>query len=208
MKSKRILTGDQVLVPEMPEMFEGTRASGRTNTDFSDNLQLQKVFRNTGMGGLQLPFAPENETLEEAMRRMRSLDRRALVIGYTGPEYLLHMNQNVLEAYQEGFMDCTGLRRFEGARVAVFGFEVRNGEIDFSELSPHLFERFSTDYGLLFEPGSGDLSAYLLARTDELANSILYADEICRCMKNHPYYEPPPVHGTTCQHDQTEIKCI
>lgn len=145
------------------------------------------------MSRFQLPFAQESEPLEEAMRRMRSQDRRAVVVHHTGPDYRLYMNLSVLDAYHEDVVECAGLRRFEGAPVAPFVSEAG---------------RQSADYSLSFEPGAYDQSVELLTRTDELARSILTAVTVCRCKKNHAYDQPPPRDGTLCDHDKTVIKCV
>lgn len=188
--------------------LERARAIAIAKIDLSNNFQLQKVIIDKGMGGLQLPFVQENETLEEAMRRMRSLKRGAVVVGYTGPDYRLYMNRNVMDARREGVVECSGLLHFAGAIVALLALKAEGEESDFSELSPDLFERHSADYGLLAEPGANDLSVYLLTRTHELAQSILQAVVVCECMDGHEYHEPPPVHGTICEHDGTMISCL
>jgi hypothetical protein len=160
------------------------------------------------MRGLQLPFVQESESLDEAMRRMRSMDRRALVVRHTGPDYRLYMNRSVMDAYQQGIKDCAGIRPFPGAPVAVFGSKAEDRNADFSGLPSDLFERQSADYVLLFEPGADDLSVEVFTRTDELAQSILTAARICECMQGHPYEEPPPVHGIECDICKTTINCL
>jgi hypothetical protein len=145
------------------------------------------------MSRLRLPFVQESEPLEEAMERMRSQDRRAVVVGHRGRDYRLYMNRSVLDARKQRVVESAGLRRFMSAPVAPIASETGHQ---------------STDYGLLSEPAAYDRAVDLMTRTDELAQSILTAVEICECMEGHSYDQPPPRHGSICEHDKTVITCL
>ncbi|MEJ2709921.1 MAG: hypothetical protein P8074_20085 [Anaerolineales bacterium] len=204
----RVQTRTRVAVEESEEIIDTDVLFDELDEPLFKTPELEAILTRAGMGGLQLPFTRQSDSLEEAMRRMQSLSRRALVVGYAGPEYRLYMNRIVMNARQEGVEQCSGLRRFPDARLALFASEVEGGEIDLDDLSQELFDRHSTDFGLLFEPGALDMSAYILTRTAQLSDSILLTDEICECMHSHPYHQPPPVNGTLCRHDNTLITCI
>ena len=145
------------------------------------------------MSRLRLPFVKESEPLEEAMKRMRSQDRRAVVVGHWGPDYRLYMNRSVLDARKKGVVQSAGLRDFASEHVTLLSSEAG---------------RQSADYGLLSEPGDNDRDVNLSTRTDELAESILKAVEICECMQGHSYDQPPPQHGKFCNIDKTVIQCL
>lgn len=205
MKSQSVRAKEQVAVGNMQGTFDGASVVAAERGVFIPP-QLQKAVNSKGMGGLQLPFVQESEPLEEAMRRMRSLERHAVVVGFTGPDYRLYMNRSVLEAYQKSAKECSELRHFEGARVAVFGSEAGDQENGFSELSAKLFERHSADYALLFEPGASDFSVYILTRTYELAQAILKATSVCDCEGSHGPYALSQ-EGQFCLICNTMIQC-
>lgn len=204
----RVQTRTRVAVEETQGIVDTDVLFDELDEPLFRNPELEEILARAGMGGIQLPFTHQSDPLEEAMRRMQSLSRRALVVGYAGPEYRLYMNRIVMDARQEGVKLCSGLRRFPDARLALFASEVERGEIDLDDLSQELFDRHLADYGLLFEPGALDMSAYILTRTAKLSDSILHADEICECVHSHSYHQPPPVNGTLCRHDNTLITCI
>lgn len=207
MESQSIRAKEQGAVGNMQGTFEGTGAVADSTPGVFIPPQLQKAVNSKGMGGLQLPFVQESEPLEEAMRRMRSLERHALVVGFTGPDYRLYMNRGVADAYVKRVKACSELRHFEGARVAVFASKAEGGKTDVSDLSAGLFERHSADYALLFEPGAGDLSVYVLTRTDELAQSILKATDVCDCEGGHGPYDLSQ-EGKICDFCKTVILCL
>lgn len=204
----RVQTRTRVAVEESEKIVNTDVLFDERDKPLFKTPELEVILTRAGMGGLQLPFTRQSDSLEEAMRRMQSLSRRALVVGYAGPEYRLYMNRIVMNARQEGVEQCSGLRRFPDARLAFFASAVERGEIDLDDLSQELFDRHSADFGLLFEPGALDMSVYILTRTAQLSDSILLTDEICECMHHHSYHQPPPVNGTLCQHDNTLITCI
>jgi hypothetical protein len=204
MKSQSVRAKEQAAVRNRQATFEGTGAVA-VKRGLINPPQLQKAVNSKGMGGLQLPFVQEREPLEEAMRRMRSLERHALVVGFTGPDYRLYMNRSVMDAYGKRVKACSELRHFEGARVALFGSEAGDHETGFSELSVDLFKRHSADYALLSEPGASDFSVYVLTRTNQLAQAILKAVAVCYCGGGHEY--GPSQEGEICIVCNTVIEC-
>ena len=122
---------------------------------------------------------------------------------------MLHANRAVLDARAKGIEQCAGLRGFPGERVALLTDDLAKNRADWIwELVESTLDQKNASYGLPFWHSHGNQVIAVVTRHEGLGEAIRSAARVCGCMQGHDYSEPPPVDGTSCQHDGTDIVCL
>jgi len=158
---------------------------------------------------LYLPYTEWDDSLQTAMQRMKRFESRWLVVHYQEDHYMLHANRAVLDARAKGIEQCAGLRDFPGEQIALLTDDLAKNRADWIwELVESTLDQKNASYGLPFWHSHGNQVIAVVTRHEGLGEAIRSAARVCGCMQGHDYSEPPPVDGTSCQHDGTDIVCL
>jgi hypothetical protein len=161
------------------------------------------------MDVLYLPYTEWSDSMQTAMQRMKSFDSRWLVVHHRNDEYRLHANRAVLDARAKGVEKCDGLRDFPGELVVLILDDLAKGSADHMwELVESTLDQKNANYGLPFWPDGRNPVIAVTTRHENLGDAIRTTVRVCGCVQGHDYSEPPPVDGTSCQYDGTDIVCL
>lgn len=158
---------------------------------------------------LYLPYSEWNDSMQTAMQRMKSFDSHWLVVHHQDDQYKLHANRAVLDARAKGVELCDGLRNFPGEPVAPLVDDLAKNRADWIwELLESALDQKHANYGLPFWHSTGNQVIAVVTRHEGLGDAIRTTARVCSCVQGHDYSEPPPVDGTSCQYDGTDIVCL
>jgi hypothetical protein len=161
------------------------------------------------MDMLYLPCAEWDDSLQTAIQRMKSSDSHWLVVHYQGDQFKLHANRAVLDARTKGVERCAGLRDFPGEPVALIADELaQNRANSIWDLMESELDRRHASYGLPFVPLRDNLLIAVVTRHEGLGYQLRSTSRVCGCIQGHEFVEPPPIDGTSCPHDGTDIVCL
>lgn len=161
------------------------------------------------MDVLYLPYVESDDSLRTAIQRMKASDCRWVVVRYQDNQYKMHDNQAILDARTKRVESCAGLRDSPGEPLAFLADDLAQNQAgSIWELVESMLDRKGASYGLPFGQFPGNHLIAVVTRHEIYGDRIRNTTRTCGCEQGHPYSEPPPVDGTNCQYDGTQIECL
>jgi hypothetical protein len=162
---------------------------------------------------LIMPVLTDEETLDEALRRMAQTDSRALLVRHfseqpaggdtmPAPEgYVLYMNRSVVSAWGAGKPTCRELSEYQGEAVPVLWSLAELAPVrSLQELVEVQLDQLGSRLGLPFPPRPGDSTAVVVTRHEFIRDEIASAALACGCggPMRHTALSPPADAGKPC----------
>jgi hypothetical protein len=150
------------------------------------------------MDYIELPLLRGNHDLEEAIKRMKQTDKRAVVVEMRPGEHRLYMNRDILDACTVGRTSLLDLAETGQPAVALQGPETSyEARLDQAQAL----------FGVQMVLGNW---VRIVTRHEGLAQGIRLAKKVCRCSKNRTHMdESPPKHnGDQCDFCDGRYDCI
>jgi hypothetical protein len=152
------------------------------------------------MDSLILPVLAEDDSIDEALRRMAATGSRAIVVRSPGA-YTLYRNEAVVKAWAADEPTCAGLVTYEGEPVSVLDMWILPpAAVGIGPLLEEQLDQQKAQLGVLFQPRPEDRMMQVITRHEPKRDEIAIASEVCACGGpiRHLASSPPAAAGSPC----------